>query len=714
MPFLYRSTCTALILAYPLLAFAEAPDETLDDVLVTGERLSTSSEGTQRYTVPASRSAVGLSLTPRETPQSASVITRQQIDDRAVQTGGDVLAQVPGVSPSRADSNRISYAARGFSIRSVQFDGLSIPLSGFWNFGDTDWDAAIYDRVEVVRGATGLLTGAGEPSASVNFIRKRPLSEAAASVSAGIGRWDRRRATADVSVPLSSDGTTGARFVVAKGQNDSFISHLEDDHETLYGVISSELTPATQLTVGVEYQHNETLGAGASVPAFYADGSRTDFDRSASNNTHWSTFYNETTRVFADLSHQLDNGWTLRAAVSHNDGNYGMEYLYRGGFPDRETGLGMSSSFLNYRGNRTQQTVNVTAEGDFSLFGRQHELGIGWMHNKDDFEIKLATPVGAPPSTGSYFNWRDSVVAKPQWGAFNSSDKMQVTQSGGYMVSRFSLSDPLNLILGVRLSDWELDQTYYGTERQYRYSNELTPYAGIIYDINDYASVYASYTEIFQSQNARREDGSLLDPIQGRSYELGAKATLLNGQLDSSIALFRTDQNNVAEAIPGVDVIGQPGTSAHRSVDGNQVNGVEVELIGEVASGWNVSASYTLANAENSDGERTNTTHPRQQIKLFTTYQLPGAWSGLTLGGGARWQSDIWRNTSSPNGQIKVGQDAYAVADLMARYRFNDQLSAQLNINNVFDKDYYEQIGFYSQYWLGEPRSAIMSINWDW
>ncbi|AQU84196.1 MULTISPECIES: TonB-dependent alcaligin siderophore receptor FauA [unclassified Halomonas] len=714
MPCLYRFTCTALILSYPLLAVAEAPDEKLDNLLVTSERLATNSEGTQSYTVPASRSAVGLSLTPRETPQSVSVITRQQIDDRAAQTGGDVLAQVPGVSPNRADSNRTNYAARGFSIRSVQFDGLSIPLSNFWNFGDTDWDAAIYDRVEVVRGATGLLTGAGEPSASVNFIRKRPLSEAAASVSAGVGRWDRRRATADVSVPLTSDGTTGARFVVAKDRNDSFISYLEDDHETLYGVISSELTPTTQLTVGIEYQHNETVGAGASIPIFYADGSRTDFDRSASNNTPWSTFYNETTRIFADLSHTLDNGWTLRAAASHNDGNYGMKYLYRGGFPERETGLGMSNSFLNYRGNRTQQTVNLSAEGNFSLLGRQHELGFGWMHNEDDFEIALATPSGTPPSAGSYLNWRDSVVAKPQWGAFHSSDNMQVTQSGGYMVSRLSLSDPLNLVIGARLSNWELDQTYYGSERQYRYRNELTPYAGIIYDVSDDMSVYASYTEIFQSQNARYEDGSLLDPIQGRSYEIGAKASLLNGQLDSSIALFRTDQNSVAEAIPGVDVIGQPGTSAHRSVDGNQVNGLEIELIGEIATGWNLSASYTLANAENANSERTNTSHPRQQIKLFTTYQLPGEWSGLTLGGGARWQSGTWRNTVSPNGQVQVGQSAYAVADLMARYRFNEQLSAQLNINNVFDKDYYEQIGFYSQYWLGEPRSAIMSLNWDW
>lgn len=711
MPHLSRQALALLALTYPLLA---AADEALNDLVVTSERPSTNSEGTQRYTVPITRSATGLALTPRETPQATSVVTRQQIDDQALQTSGDVLARTAGISENRADSNRMSYSARGFSIRSFQFDGLTIPINSFWNFGDTDWDTAIYDRVEVVRGATGLLTGAGEPSASVNFIRKRPLPEAAVSLSAAAGRWDRQRVSADVSMPLTSDGSTGVRFVAAKDRNDSFMSHLEDDHETLYGVISSELTPNTQLTAGIEYQHNETQGAGASVPLFYADGGRTNFDRSAANNTPWSTFYNETTRVFADLSHTLDNGWTLRAAMSHNDGNYGLEYLYRGGYPDRDTGLGMSNSFLNYRGNRTQQTVNLTADGHFNLFGRQHELGLGWMHSEDDLEIKLASPVGGAPTVDSYFNWRDSVAARPQWGNFNSSDDMHVTQSGGYLVSRFSLSEPLSLIAGARLSDWKLDQTYYGDERQYRYSNELTPYAGLVYDINQWASLYASYTEIFQSQNARFEDGSLLDPIQGRSYELGAKTSLFDGRLDGSVALFRTDQDNVAEAIPGVEVIGQPGTAAHRSVDGNQVNGVELELVGELMANWNLSASYTLANAENADGKRTNTTHPRQQVKLFTTYQLPGDLQGLTVGGGARWQSDTWRNASSPNGSVQVGQGAYAVADLMARYRFNDALSAQLNVNNVFDKRYYEQVGFYSQYWLGEPRSAVLSLNWDW
>ncbi|MGO2392890.1 MAG: TonB-dependent alcaligin siderophore receptor FauA [Halomonas sp.] len=713
MPSFPRLTLTALLLAYPLHALADAK-ETLNNLVVTGERLADNSESTQRYTVPASRSATGLSLTPRETPQSVSIITRQQIDDRALQTSGDVLAQVPGVSPSRADSNRMSYSARGFTIRSFQFDGLSIPINNFWNFGDTDWDAAIYNRVEVVRGATGLLTGAGDPSASVNFIRKRPLPDAAISLSTSIGRWDRRRISADVSTPLTSDGTTGIRFVAAKDRNDSFISHQGDDHDTLYGVISSELSSATQLTAGVEYQRNDSDGMGSGVPVFYADGGRTDFDRSASNNTAWSTFYNETTRAFADLSHTLDNGWTLRAAYSHNDGNYGMQYLYRGGYPDRDTGLGMSSSYLNYRGNRTQQTVNLSAEGNFGLLGRQHELGIGWMYNEEDFDILTASPAGAAPDAGSFFNWRDSVVAKPAWGDFANADSMRVTQSGGYVVSRFSLSDPLSLIVGARLSDWELDQNYFGDERQYRYSNELTPYAGLVYDVTEHTSLYASATEIFQTQNARFEDGSLLDPLQGRSYEIGAKTSLLRDQLDASVAVFRTEQNNAAEAIPGVEVIGQPGTQANRSIDGNQVNGLELELIGEVQPGWNLSASYTLAQAETAQGERTNTSHPRQQLKLFTAYQLPGTWHDLTVGGGVRWQSDISRAASSPNGSVQVGQDAYAVADLMARYRFNDNLNAQLNVNNLFDKDYYEQIGFYSQYWLGEPRSATVSLNWDW
>ena len=102
-----------------------------------------------------------------------SIITREQIEDEGLEDTREILRRAPGVSLTRSDSNRYSFSSRGFTIRQFQFDGLLTPISNYWNFGATDMDAAIYDRVEVIRGATGLMTGAGEPSALVNFVRKR-------------------------------------------------------------------------------------------------------------------------------------------------------------------------------------------------------------------------------------------------------------------------------------------------------------------------------------------------------------------------------------------------------------------------------------------------------------------------------------------------------------------------------------------------------------
>lgn len=701
------------LLPGPALAETSSPDE-LERILVVGAAPDQASETSGDYTSPANRSATGLSLTPRETPQSVSVITHRRIRDQNLETSGEILESAPGVSMTRSDSNRRGYSSRGFSISSFQFDGLLTPINNFWNFGDTDWDSILYDRVEVVRGATGLMTGAGEPSASVNFIRKRPLDEPQIRAGIAAGSRDRRRVSADISTPLSDDGRVGMRLIAAKDTRDSHVAHLSDDSETFYGVVQAEPSEATTLRAGLEYQHNQTDGAGSGFPIFHADGSRTDYDRSAANNTRWSHFFNETTRGFVDLSHTLDSGWTLRAAYSHDDGNYGLRYLYRGGYPERDTGQGMSPYFANYRGDRTRRDLHLTAEGEVSLFDRRHELGLGWMRVEDQMTIGLASPRGGYPDIGGFFGDDYHRVPEPDWGRHDTIDDGRIVQRGGYAVARLSLADPLSLIAGVRLSDWEIDQTYYGDRRRYAYEDELTPYAGLIYDLDERVSVYASYTSIFDAQNKRAPDGSLLDPVRGDSYEAGLKASLLDGRLDAALAVYRTDQQDLGEAIPGEEVSGRPGTQAYRAVDGARVEGLEAEVVGELADGWRLSASYTLTDAEDADGEATNTDHPRQQVKLFTSYRLPGAWQGLTLGGGARWQSETHRQASSPNGSTRVGQDAYLVADLMARYRFSDRLSAQLDVNNVFDERYYEQIGFYSQAWWGEPRSAVLSLDWQW
>ena len=170
-------------------------------VTVTGASLGGITEGTNSYTTESMSTATGLTLAPRETPQSVSVVTRQQIEDQGLRDTGAILASAPGISVTRSDSNRYSFSARGFSIDNFQFDGLSTPILSLWNYGTTDIDAAIYDRVEVVRGATGLMNGSGNPSAAVNFVRKRPLRDFAASASIGAGSWDKIRGEADLSCP---------------------------------------------------------------------------------------------------------------------------------------------------------------------------------------------------------------------------------------------------------------------------------------------------------------------------------------------------------------------------------------------------------------------------------------------------------------------------------------------------------------------------------
>ena len=234
-------------------------------VTVTGASLGGTTEGTNSYTTESMSTATGLTLAPRETPQSVSVVTRQQIEDQGLRDTGAILASAPGISVTRSDSNRYSFSARGFSIDNFQFDGLSTPILSLWNYGTTDIDAAIYDRVEVVRGATGLMNGSGNPSAAVNFVRKRPLRDRR------LGQRRRRQLGQDpwrgrpVSA-LTENGKIRSRVVAAYSQGNNNVTFLDARSRTFYGVVSADLTPDTVLTASVEYQRNISHGFGSGFP----------------------------------------------------------------------------------------------------------------------------------------------------------------------------------------------------------------------------------------------------------------------------------------------------------------------------------------------------------------------------------------------------------------------------------------------------------------
>ena len=195
MPACFRPCALATAIGTTLALFnaahaaERAPAATtsqLPTVQVTAD-LDGSTETSRSYTTDSMGTATGLSLTSRQTPQSVSVVTRQQIEDRGLLSTADALATAPGISVTRSDANRYSFSARGFDIDNYQFDGVVMPVLSPWNFGENNLDMVVYDRIEIVRGANGLMTGAGNPSAAVNYVRKRPLREFAASGGISLG-----------------------------------------------------------------------------------------------------------------------------------------------------------------------------------------------------------------------------------------------------------------------------------------------------------------------------------------------------------------------------------------------------------------------------------------------------------------------------------------------------------------------------------------------
>ena len=187
-------------------AFADtaADPTTLDKVVV---------KRAEGYSVRTS-AGTRFDLAPREIPQSVSIISHQRIEDQKLDDIIDVLANTTGVTSTQSDSERTEFYARGFYIDAYQFDGLPTQMVQNWSYGDSGLDLALYDRVEVVRGATGLLSGAGNPSASVNLIRKHADSaELTGSVSVNVGSWGRTRTTVDVGSALNASGSVRGRVI---------------------------------------------------------------------------------------------------------------------------------------------------------------------------------------------------------------------------------------------------------------------------------------------------------------------------------------------------------------------------------------------------------------------------------------------------------------------------------------------------------------------
>ncbi|MFJ3484110.1 TonB-dependent siderophore receptor [Pseudomonas sp. NPDC090202] len=713
------------IALYSGSAFAEEAAKTgngsalqLDATNINSQGLGLTTENTGSYTTGATSTATKLPLSLRETPQSVTVITRQFMDDQNLNTINDALLLTPGISSNHRDSDRFTLYSRGFQIQNFMYDGIPSQVANeSQQYVSTLQDLAIYDRLEVVRGATGLMSGAGTPSATINLVRKRPTREFQGYVSGEAGAWDKYRTEADVSGPLNSEGTIRGRVVGAYEKSNSFVDWYKTEKKVLYGALDVDLSEDTLLRFNLGYQNNDSDGASfGHIPLFNSDGSQAHFSRSFNPAARWSYMDNTGYDFTTMLEHKLANDWSLKAAYTH-------QYSYRRATvgsasagavnPD---GSGVSMFVNRLDSYQDQDTLDVYATGPFTLGGREHQLVLGASTSHTHLNYPTYdrfSPLVAVPDIN---DWNGDEIGKPHLAKLGEN-VTTLTQTGFYATANFKPFDPLSIIIGARLSNWKQkdfsssfatdDEPYSESTDNTKKTGVVTPYAGIIYDINDNFSVYASYTDIFLPQTFyKTASGTSLKPLEGDNYEIGLKGEFFGGALNTSIALFDVEQKNTPELLPDDG----SGREAYRAISGTSTKGVETEVSGEVLEGWNVLGGYTYRESHDKDGNRVEANQAMNLFKLGTTYRLPGAWNRLTIGGNVIWQSEIYA-TNFDTG-TKAKQDPFAVVGLLANYKVDEHLSVGANFNNVFDKKYYDGLGTFSSGSYGEPRNLMLNAKW--
>jgi outer membrane receptor for ferric coprogen and ferric-rhodotorulic acid len=540
------------------------------------------------------------------------------------------------------------------------------------------------------------------------------------TITAKAGSWDHYGTQVDAGGPLNTEGTLRGRFVADYDTTDSFVDYVGGWNQTVYAAVDYDFTPDTTVGVGISNQKGHSRPNFMSLPR-YADGSDIGLSRSTFVGASWNRNVNNQTQVFADIEHRFNDDWKVKAALvamdEHNDATYQATW-------DTVPVGGGTVPYVDWVTdfNTKSRGVDVYVDGKFEGLGFQQEMILGANYSK-----LTTTDQWARASVGGadIFNIDHNRPQRDKYQLFRDGNASKswydIRQKGIYGTWRVNLLDPLTLIVGARTSWYDYAYTDQ-SGRQGIYAapttsttqshGKVTPYVGLVYALNEQWSAYASYADAFEPQTSQTTSHTMLQPIEGKNYELGIKGELADGRLNTSFAVFRYDQENRAvQDLAG----GQVCDGWYCSMASGKVRsqGFEATLSGEVLPGLQLASSYTYNTTkflkdDTYEGKIFSTWTPKHLLKVWGDYQLPGDWHKVSLGAGVTAQSstEAYDRTFSVPGN--------ALWDSRVAYKINQELTVAANLNNMFDKKYY--IPAYNANWgsnyYGDQRNVMFTMTY--
>lgn len=658
----------------------------------------------------------------REIPQSVTVVTRQRMDDQALRTLDDVMNQTTGVTREETWLDT-TYLSRGLEIKNIRYDGGAANST---RSGSRSLDMAQFDNVSLLRGADGMF-GAGEAGGVINFTYKRPQVQRQTQVLLSGGTLNNYRAELDTTGALNATGSVRGRFVAVNHDRREMADPSRLKRQMLYGALEMDLSASTLLMLGASYQKDRNTGFNASLPR-YADGSDIGLPRDTNMGAPWNWIERENKTVFAKLEHQLSSDWQVKAQMRHTRFHEGVNGAEIESAPDPIT-LEGADWWIHQSKTRSRETsLDVNVQGGFDAFGQRHDVIVGWDMQRTSDTVRSLWPMIGPADV---FNRIPPVNPGYPLGAWDSGSQTSTQKSGLYGSLRLRPVKDWAVVLGgrytLRDSNTQYDMSGVLNSRS-RENGVFVPYAGVVYDWSATTSLYASTAEIYQSQAGKFSaplPGAPLDPVRGRTYELGIK-NQWGKDLIASAALFRTEKKGEAAYDPAYPQTNWRGGCCYFR-DGYLLSqGIDLELMGRITPNLQLAVGYTYNDNENKrqDDAQFSTITPRHLFKAWADYRMTGAMRGWSLGAGVVAQSSNFRSggisaynpvTGRYDGAwtpYQFTSPGQAVWSARVGYAINPDWSVAMNVGNLFDKTYYSTVGYagYGNFY-GEKRTVTVTLK---
>jgi iron complex outermembrane recepter protein len=662
------------------LAFRVTTEEEIE-IVVTGEQEE------DNYAVPNASVGTRTNTPLRDVPQSIQVVPRQVIEDQGITDLNDALRNVSGVSLQ----NELPLI-RGFdSTDNVLSDGIRRTSS----LRIFDLDVSNVEQIEVLKGPASVLYGSGEPGGTINITTEQPLREPRYEIEGTIGNFDFYRSAIDLTGPLNDGRTILYRLNVAYENAGSFVDFLNYEQWSIFPVLSFQLGENTNLTLEGAYQprSGNTLDEGLPAVGTVLPNPLGEVPRSRNlaepdNRVDFTNSY-----VGYLLNHEFSEDWSLRNRFRASFSDYEALEVFPGELAEDNRTVARTGQRANI--NNQTYTLQTDVLGQIKTGIVQHELllGLELQRNIREDLFEFTEDVSSidlfEPEYGSVFDLNNF---EPSGDNLFTDDLI-----GVYAQNLMSIGDRVKILLGGRF-DWAFNNTEdrLADSSDYSDDNAFSPRVGIVYQPIDPVSFYASWSRSFSPQFGADRQGNPFVPIEGEQFEIGAKTEFLDGRLIATLAAYQITRQN--------DFVPDPDNPDFEIQIGEQRSrGIEFDLSGEPLPGLRLIATYAYTDAtitEDTRGFEGNRSSniPEHSGSLWAVYEIQsGSLEGLGLGAGifvvGEREGDLENSFELP---------AYARTDLLLYYR-QENWRVQLNVENLFDGNYFRSSASRNNVFYGEP-----------